>query len=377
MAPITYPSPNEVLYFSSKTSYIASSLKEDTRLILDQMPEFLRWQGDAGMFAYMPKLLAMWTDARLRLWKLDDEGGLIARILDLPNANRERLLRSPKVFAMLRAHRMPMEQDWDLLEGFLKVELYLLGERKGPVVERWSALADVYISAEGAVWLPRARELVLDAYSPNLRDGWLAGTATTCSREELLAMQPRIERGLDIIQAACPLARAAIGSSVKTVVLLKDEREPNVWQSMSTERWIGSIMLRNVCYPGVWSDALIVEGLVHEAIHSMLYPIELLQSLYTDLAASYSLRVTSSWSGRSLPLHSFTHACFVWFGLWNFWETAATAGFDCPERLEAARAGFRGVRLQDIVPRESQEALQPFVWTLLQRIFAIAREAIL
>jgi hypothetical protein len=56
------------------------------------------------------------------------------------------------------------------------------------------------------------------------------------------------------------------------------------------------------------------------------------------------VRIVSPWSGRTLHIHSFLHACFVWFGLSRFWEQAVADASLAQGEVDAlrdqARLGF-------------------------------------
>jgi HEXXH motif-containing protein len=64
----------------------------------------------------------------------------------------------------------------------------------------------------------------------------------------------------------------------------------------------------------------LANALVHEAIHSLLYMVELMEPFY--VFEDRAFEVASPWTGNLLSLRSYVHACFVWFGLWNFWRAA-------------------------------------------------------
>ncbi len=61
------------------------------------------------------------------------------------------------------------------------------------------------------------------------------------------------------------------------------------------------------------TEVEMTEAVIHEAIHSILYKIELFEEFY--LVDPSRVHMQSPWTNRKLRLHSFTHACFVWFAL--------------------------------------------------------------
>lgn len=69
-----------------------------------------------------------------------------------------------------------------------------------------------------------------------------------------------------------------------------------------------------------------VSALVHEAVHHYLYMLEFLHPLYMWRNPSdfEEARVTSPWTGVTLPLSSFCHALVVWHVLNRFWSLVDT-----------------------------------------------------
>jgi hypothetical protein len=72
--------------------------------------------------------------------------------------------------------------------------------------------------------------------------------------------------------------------------------------------------------------AWLMDALVHESIHSLLYNVESLEPFYVSANSQVAFTAESPWTGKKLYLHSFVHACFVWFGLWSFWSVATDSG---------------------------------------------------
>ena len=86
------------------------------------------------------------------------------------------------------------------------------------------------------------------------------------------------------------------------------------------------------------------DALVHEAIHAVVYRLELIEFLHLDDRASLAQQTTSPWSGRSLTLRSFVHACFVWYGLWHLWQMRPSPGHRTIERRDAAQRASQAIR---------------------------------
>ena len=95
----------------------------------------------------------------------------------------------------------------------------------------------------------------------------------------------------------------------------------------------------------------LADALVHEAIHAILYSIECSNPLVS--AAPAGLLIRSPWSGNSLSIRTYLHACFVWYGLAKFWHAALPAEVFPAERvkqlLAKALSGFRRTNPIDAV----------------------------
>ncbi len=66
------------------------------------------------------------------------------------------------------------------------------------------------------------------------------------------------------------------------------------------------------------------------------------------------------------------HACFVWFGLWNFWKQASPQSERGRHLAERARKGFESEPFLDHIPREGLAILGP---DLVEAIGSMAAEA--
>jgi hypothetical protein len=89
----------------------------------------------------------------------------------------------------------------------------------------------------------------------------------------------------------------------------------------------------------------IAGGLVHEATHQVLYVLEWAGPFIVEDPDMRAVAVKSGWTGRDLALHSFIHACFVWYSLSNFWGLARShEAFDAADvkgQLARSLIGFR------------------------------------
>lgn len=145
-------------------------------------------------------------------------------------------------------------------------------------------------------------------------------------------------------------------SFTKVLVLRYDPEKPHVFASSSSGQFTGRSMLINPHRESV-AGATVIDGIVHEAIHSILYMLEkkspwlLANSLYSDDSAW----VNSPWTGTRLLLRPFLQACFVWYGLLNFWSnsTALTLlpEFEVLNMTRRAFLGFtKGPLIENVHP---------------------------
>ena len=85
-----------------------------------------------------------------------------------------------------------------------------------------------------------------------------------------------------------------------------------------------------------------MSALLHESIHNYLYMVEAEYPFSVDINRLHNFTAQSAWSGRTLPLASFVHAVFVWFGLSQMWHQvqARDAHPDATQEYIAAARGF-------------------------------------
>jgi hypothetical protein len=104
----------------------------------------------------------------------------------------------------------------------------------------------------------------------------------------------------------------------------------------------GRVLLRGVDQINL---AMIASALVHEAMHQVLYILEWAGTFVVEDPDARAVRVKSLWTGRDLALHSYIHACFIWYGLANFFFLAQSSrDFEISQvKRELARSlsGFR------------------------------------
>lgn len=179
------------------------------------------------------------------------------------------------------------------------------------------------------------------------------------------------------VRIGAPAAFTFVDEQVQRVLVRRFDagRDP---VSSSNRSHVGQCVLTNL---HLADDRVVVaaEALVHEAVHQYLYRIEGEDGSFCDLDAHGRYR--SPWSGNWIPLHSFIHACFVYFALLGFWSRCAAT---ITERDRAARVrdriarclfGYRFVVETIDRPAFPRAAVQPAVLEAIRRIAQATRAA--
>jgi hypothetical protein len=112
------------------------------------------------------------------------------------------------------------------------------------------------------------------------------------------------------------------------------------------------------------SDVELTESLVHEAMHSVLFIVDLRQRFASEDRVLFHEHARSPWSGASRNIATYVHACFVWFGLWQFWMLGLRSGAFTDAaiegRLEYIGRGFRDRSVMEPFERPGiRETLHP------------------
>jgi len=212
---------------------------------------------------------------------------------------------------------------------------------------------------------PRIGEIIpVDFFSPNVA---CAKQTTSSFPVDYLEFTPadreivvnRLDESLGRIADASEAAARLIKRFMKVVIPLRVAQGAG---SNSKRSFPGRVVMRGVENA---DSAIVASGLVHESIHQFLYVLE--------FAGRFVLNeppggVVSYWTGRKLPLDSFIHACFVWYGLANFWMRARMRKAfpeDVVNReLTKCLAGFRGGNPLD--------AVSPYVGMLRYDVWKVA-----
>lgn len=199
---------------------------------------------------------------------------------------------------------------------------------------RWSALGDGWLDKDGQfVATPTIANFApIDVASPHALSIDLEGAVdTTADPRQPLSISDVstvLARLVDVQERLATTNQELldfVATFTKVLVLQCDHQAPKLFSTGSSAQYVGRSVFGNP-HLEIVDAALLAEGLVHEAIHSLLYMSERLEPWVTS-AELYGpeQRTKSVWTGNPLPLRSYLQACFVWYGLAQFWCQALSA----------------------------------------------------
>jgi len=260
-------------------------------------------------------------------------------------------LTSPQTYNCLSAPlRIKCVPDISFLERSLLAEILLegnngeLGLNNTPQAY-WTSLGDYLISQDGksiahGVW---HGTLWVDGSSIHNQFDHGKGfeDVEPYRSEKLLTCLRSIGDSIAWLEQRSPDAATFVKQALRSLVL-HDAKLNGRFISGSRASHIGKAGLVNL---GVASRCDLVDAIIHESVHSVLYMIELFEEFYLYEKRGIDIRLESPWTGRALALHSYTHACYVWYSLVLHWSSHSEAEADAKAKFERALHGFRKGRL--------------------------------
>jgi hypothetical protein len=341
-----------------------------------RFPELLRWTADGTALAdELAQLHLQAVTGRLgrtlgRLRSIDPVAArsLAARLDGLPTSAFQRVLSAPQTWTHLSygsAAELPATLSYlDAAVGFEE-------GRDG-----WSCLADLYRPTQGRADDPERATAAsgdqtwqppllpnggpIDDASPFARGPLpeVPGDSIPFEADQRCDVLARIACAIAGIQTV-PVAASHLGRFVRSLVLRKDPTAPDRFASASSQLAIGLVVLRNPQL-AVATPCEIADGLIHEMVHIMTDVVELREPCIHDRDA-VAVRIDSPWTGRNLDLNTYIQACYVWYGLWEFWLAAfGTGGFDDHDVLRCFHRASLGLQRGMVEPlRRFEHALAP------------------
>ena len=349
--------------------------------LIANLPDFLTWRAGNDLTRSACKIHVQYVYHQVKTWCTVANTDLFHSITSLPASSQQRLLLAPRLYTLLRSKAQPGTEEIESLRQYLDLERYLCapaGDRPG---DCWSALGDFYLppgTESETSWFegesfrsPMLGTIVLDACRPFSKTDYPPpmGEVTNHTPEELEFIKWRLEQSMDQISRISRTARSAVEALLQVITVVRAPELTKGTQSFSNKPAIGRMGLAN-SHSDEWSVSKIADAIVHEAIHALIYKIELINSLYVDdTMESEPVTAVSPWSGRTLRLHSFLHACFVWFGLWNFWSLASREESEAVELKATAANGFLIDHPLSCVPDAALARVRPEVRTAIDHMF--------
>lgn len=284
---------------------------------------------------------------------------MLTTFAELPLEGKLRFLTAPETFYRIRRLRKEPVDSIDSLCNFLNGEAAFFG--LGPIEKDYvTALGDFYCSGAAdedltthngeeekapanAVLAPRVGGIPIDFDSPNV-----ANAQETDEPQEYLEYSAEEKAQVCEILNTClrRIERVSVATAdlikqhIKVIIPLKAANRSETG-STSQPRFPGRVLLRGVEH-GLYG--WLASALVHEAMHQVLYILEWACPFTVGDDEVKATMVKSGWTGRDLPPHSFIHACFIWYGVSNFWIRARSSdayeAFIVERQLAKSMAGF-------------------------------------
>jgi hypothetical protein len=342
--------------------------------LMSDLAAHLTWASGDNLVYEALRAHLTWVHARLRIWESASGSDLYGRTRALPRVNQHRLVLAPNLFFTLYQHAPSDEPAVAVLEDLLLVEELLAGGSSRLQKPCWSALGDFLLCPSGSLPFdtsyeaPRADRIVIDTRSPyhamHAAEQW--GAIVAYSEQETARLRESVEDVLAFVGGRSSVAFTTINECVRVAAGLNTPEHPDIAAGASTMSFVGRVSITNV-RSDEWDRERWADTFVHEAIHSLIYKLELAVPLYTDMAAALSVRAISPWSGRSLTVRSFVHACFVWYGLVHFWGLDAE-GLRNPYYARALKGFTAGCPLENI-DENGLASIQPYVVDTIRDLY--------
>jgi len=269
----------------------------------------------------------------------------------LAEGARRRFLRAPAVATLLR-RQLGNPFDDRVFARLLLAELAAAGIPTELPESLWTARGDRLLEqGEPERWTLTGAPLgdtgiALDLASPFEFPDDEFGIAETAPHgsEELEIAMGKVLEAIEALRLASPPALALVTSLIEVLALRRELPKPTAFYSSTFPGCPGLVRLTNTHLPEASSHA-IVEGLVHESIHCILHVHEELEEPFVRKAEDRDTKVRSPWTGATIRLQSYIHACAVWYGIYWLWSADGFAAGPPDGEVETlrqrARRGFQ------------------------------------
>jgi hypothetical protein len=330
-------------------------------MLIETMPQVLAWSSkgeelDLVYRSYIETLSDVFGKTLLQIRHQDPALGeqLIASVRSASDEAFSRILTAPETsHRLLWRARHHLDLPGQFLLQSIQAEASRIGNPMQFEQETWTALGDVGFFPTGEVFrFPQLPGLMpLDFGSPYATKIDMTGREQIMTKSrpgfdssEICRVLTLLRLAQQGIQATNPAILDFTIRFNKVLVLQKDLDAPTSFSSGSHGQYIARSFIANPHLPKV-DEVDIAEAIIHEAIHGLLYMQER-DKRWVLNPAFYAPDpvVASPWTGNPLDLRPFLQACFVWYGLLNFWCLALEANtFDRARihtRISRAIIGF-------------------------------------
>lgn len=345
---------------------------------LSIMADLLSWQP----VQYTPLVWRNAFDAQLErqaseiFAQLELDGWLAQGLALLPESARRRFLRAPSVAMLLRRHA-GNQFDGRLFAELILAELATCGILLELPESLWSARGDQFLDQSAPLrWTLSGPTLgdtgiTLDLASPFQFPDDEFGIATTIPHNsaELEIVTSKLLNSIAELRQHCAPALALVTTFTEVLALRREPEQALSFYSSTFSGYPGLVRLTNGHLPGADISAL-VEAMVHEAIHCILHVNEELEEPFVRVEEANHTKVVSSWTGSTIRLQSYIHACVVWYGVYWLWSIEGFASGSAQVQVELLRQrAYRGFQHRSI-----SEALEQFSHLLSPSIKELLHE---
>jgi hypothetical protein len=283
------------------------------------------------------------------LGQSESDDCLEAGVALLADNARRRFLSAPAVATMLRCY-LDNQFDSRLFAQLLLAELADAGLATELPETLWTARGDRLLDRQPSDgWAPAGTRLLdagidVDIASPFAFPDDEFGIAETTPHDtvEVEIVLHKVRAAIGALRQACPPALALVTSFIEVLALRREPAGATAFHSSTFPGCPGLVRFTNAHLPEAGTE-MIIEALVHEAIHCILHVHEELEEPFVSEMKASHAKMTSPWTGDTIRLQSYVHACAVWYGIYWLWSAD---GFASSNRIvdfmrQRAHSGFR------------------------------------
>jgi hypothetical protein len=314
-----------------------------------QLPSALLWRCDENFSSiYQNHLKFLNSFLGYTLYNIckniPHEGSTLIKEMDKLNQESYlRILSAPLTYFHLNIeeNKMNLKRQLSFLEDSVISEKCRCKMLERSPKNLWSVLGDYYIPSNILTSTNPVKNLIFDHkkeyFSPKIENTividywsmhtignipWTNKISLEFEQNEICKILEKLYQTVKIISSVNYDLLKFILMYTKVLLLVKDRNANNSfeWSSESEDHYIGQTVLTNPHLEQVM-PLDIAEALVHEAIHHMIYMIEI-REYFLQNDPDIEKYIESPWTGTKLHIHNYLHACFVWYGLLNFWKDA-------------------------------------------------------